>query len=239
MQAHLYIYIRIATSMCVYDGTYTGIPPYRVLPCAQRETLGCALTLLTFFPHHHPPSLIAEQLACLAEGDGYLQEAAGLLPTLPSRPSSLTQELWAHLHTLPLSAPYFSQVIASTHTHTNFWAGITQEREKSPIKFPWQQDDGRSPCLDDLVLLSCVCQPAVLEVVGREVSTLNSAARPPLVSELLTTPEGAKRKPLLLLHDENQLVSEVNLSQLQEELQHTVGVSTFTQSVCTYVHTCT
>lgn len=208
----------------------------RVMPYAQRQTLGCALTLLTSFPHHHPPSLITEQLTCLAEGDSYLQEAAGLLPTLPSRPLSLTQELWAHLHALPLSAPYFSQVISSTHTHTDFWAGLKQEREWNPIKFPWQQDDGRSFCLDDLVLLSCVHHPAVLGVVGREVSTLNGATRPPLVSELLTIPEGAKRKPLLLLHNENQLVSEVNLSQLQEELRSTVGVSNSTQSICTYVH---
>ena len=64
----------------------------------------------------------------------------------------------------------------------------------------------------------------MLQVVGGETARLASTVRRLSLSELLVTSEGEKRKPLLLLFDENQLACELNLFHLHKELQKVVGV---------------
>ena len=191
----------------------------------QCQVLACALSLLTI-SHRHPSSLLTEQLVYLVQGQGYLQEAAPL-PSLPSPPSSVSQDMWARLHCIPLSTAYFSRVINSIHTSTDteFWAGLEQGRGRSIEEFPWKQGREESPSLDDLVLLNLIHESAAMEVISRDTSSLTNSVKPLSMPELLATRDGEKRKPLLLLHDENQLACEVNLSQLQEELQSAIGVS--------------
>ena len=180
------------------------------------------------------------------------EEGATLLRIPHPHPPAVTQELWTRLHALPLSTIYLSRVSESISTNTDFWEQFKQgggggggggagkegeggggvgagggagggggKEQKRVPKFPWQRDEG-CVSLDDLVLLSCIDKPTALKVIGEEVARLTLDITPPLISELL---DEAKGKPLLLVHDENRLVSEVNLSRLQEELQNATGVS--------------
>ena len=200
-----------------------------MLTSSQRQTLACALSLLTSIPHHHPPSLLIEQLTYLVQGQSYLhgEEATSPLPSLPSRPTFITKDLWTHLHSIPLSTAYFSRVIASTRndSDTKFWAGLEEGKGRGIEEFPWKQGRQEPHVLDDLLLLNLIHEPALLQVISRDTARLTSSVQPLSLSELLITPNGEKRKPLLILHDENQLVCELNFSCLQEELQKIIGVS--------------
>ena len=189
--------------------------------------LACALSLIISIPPHHPPSILLEQLTYLAQGQSYLLSEEPPSP-LPSCPSYIPQDLWTHLHGVPLSTVYFNRVITSAHCDkdSDFWAGIEQGKGRSIAEFPWKQGRQEPHSLDDLLLLNLFHEPSVLQVVGRDTANLTSTVRRLSLSELLVTSEGEKRKPLLLLFDENQLACELNLSHLQKELQKVIGVST-------------
>lgn len=197
-----------------------------VLTSSQCQTVACALSLLPSIPLHHSPSLLIEQLTHLIRGHSYLCETISSLPSLPSCPSCVPQELWTHLHTIPLSTPYFRRVVASAHDDrdTGFWEGIKQGKQPTVEDFPWKVDRKEPHNLDDLLLLNLIHEPAVLQTVNMRLS---SSVKALSLSELLTTSEREKRKPLLLLHDENLLVCEYNLFCLQGELQNIIGVSIY------------
>lgn len=200
-----------------------------VLTSSQCQTVACALSLLYSISLHHSSSLLIEQLTYLVQGQGYLCEAASSLPSIPSCPSCVPQELWTHLHTIPLSTAYFRRVIASAYSDRDaeFWAELKQGKRQTIEDFPWKVGRKEPHNLDDLILLNLIHEPAVLQTVGLNTAMLASSVRPLSLSELLATVDGEKRKPLLLLHDEDQLVCEYNLSCLREELQNVIGVSAF------------
>ena len=194
-----------------------------VLTSSQQQMLACALSLLTSITPHHPPSLLLEQLTYLAQGQSYLDSDERPSP-LPPCPAYIPQDLWTHLHSVPLSTAYFNRVITSAHCDkdSKFWAEIEQGKGRSIAEFPWKQGRQEPHSLDDLLLLNLFHEPSVLQVVGRDTATLTSAVRRLSLTELL---EGEKRKPLLLLFDESQLACELNLPHLLKELQNVVGVS--------------
>ena len=193
-----------------------------VLTSSQCQTVACALSLLPSIPLHHSPSLLIEQLIYLVQGHSYLCEATPSLPCLPSCPSCVPQELWTHLHTIPLSTVYFPCVVSSAHNDrdTEFWEGLKQGKGQIIEDFPWKVDR------KELLLLNLIHEPSVLPTVSRNTARLASSVKALSLSELLTTSDREKRNPLLLLHNENQIVCEYNLFCLQKELQNIIGVST-------------
>ena len=198
-----------------------------VLSSSQCEVLACALAILATIPPHSPPSLLLEQLCFLAEGrEGYL--CADDTPPLPSRPASISHDLWTTLHLVPFSQSYFSHHVApSGHSDSDreFWTGIERGKGRSVSEFPWRRDWRGPECLDDLLMLALVHQPTAVELVGRATARLTGSVRPRPLSELVLTPEGDKRKPLLLVDDPDQLLCELNMLFLEEELKRISEVS--------------
>ena len=200
-----------------------------MLTYAECQILACALSILASIPSHHSAPLLIEQLTFLAHGRSYLQVEEEEPTPLPERPSAISRDLWAHLHCMPLSTLYFSRVTSSAHSHSDmeFWAGIKHEKGRSIAEFPWKQGRNEPDSLDDILMLNLIHEPTALQAINRDTAKLLGCMRPFPLSELLVTPEGEKRKPLLLLYDENQLACEVNLLFLQDELQNISGVSPY------------
>ena len=75
-------------------------------------------------------------------------------------------------------------------------------------------------------MLTLLHRPAALEVIGEATARLTDSMRPRPLSELISAPEGGDRgKPLVLVNDEDELESELNMLLLQDELQRISGVS--------------
>ena len=199
-----------------------------MLTFSERQTLACALFILITITPHHPPSLLIEQLTYLVQGGTYLHsEDAPTLPYLPACPTAIPHDFWVDLHSIPLSTSYFSHcVTASAHSEsdTDFWTGIEQGKEQNIAEFPWKKDKNEPDTLDDILFLNLIHEASTLNVISRGIARVTDSI--PL-SELLTTQDSDKkrRKPLLLLHDENQLASELNMLHLPEELQKLNQVS--------------
>ena len=75
-------------------------------------------------------------------------------------------------------------------------------------------------------MLTLLHRSAALEVIGEATARLTDSVRSRPLTQLVSAPEGGDRgKPLLLVNDEDELESELNMLLLQDELQRISGVS--------------
>lgn len=92
-------------------------------------------------------------------------------------------------------------------------------------EFPWRKDWTGSVTLDDILMLLMIHMPSVLEVIGSATCRLTGSVRPRPLSELVSSEEGDRRKPLLLLDNSDELLCELNSLLLEEEFRKISGVS--------------
>ena len=120
------------------------------------------------------------------------------------------------------------QVVASTHTAPQFWAGLEPGTEEEAKKvdgtaLPWRQD-GNPVTLEDLVLLSSLHGEAALRALQEEARGLVRGTSLPLLAD---TVQGCKGKPLLILYDERDVASSVKLWHLEAEIRRALQVQSF------------
>ena len=209
----------------------------RYLNHQQWNGLAVSLSLLSL--SHPTPSnvlLLMDQLEYLAHSQSYLEEAE-LSVDLPPNPTCITVELWQTLHKLPLPVEYFRALVNSTHTHSEFWEGLSTEPHKhlQVTDFPWHSDEVNSSVtgqgeanlpltgLEDQVVLRCISEGSSMRALSELVTSLVDCVGVVELREVCESGLRSKR-PLLFYHDQQSQVSQINRSSLEITLKAALKV---------------
>lgn len=208
----------------------------RYLDHQQWSGLAVSLSLLSL--SHPAPSnvlLLMDQLEYLSQSQSYLEEAE-LSVDLPPNPTCITVELWQTLHKLPLPIEYFRPLVNSTHTHPEFWEGLSTEHKHLQVTdFPWHSNEvnpsvagqeGVDPSLtglEDHVVLRCISEESSMRALSELVTSLVDCVG---VVELREACESGLRskRPLLFYYDQQSQVSQINHSNLETTLKAALKV---------------
>lgn len=113
-------------------------------------------------------------------------------------------------------------MVESIDTAPQFWAKFEpgSEGEVGMAALPWRED-GNPITLEDLVLVSSLRPEAALRALQEETQRLVEDTPRPLLAD---TVQGCKGKPLLILYDEGNVTSSVNLCHLEAEIRRALQV---------------
>lgn len=188
-----------------------------------------SLVLLAHCRPHCDTALLMDQLLYISQSQSYLQELEDS-NQLPLNPGCVPDELWHHLHKLPLDVEYFRKVIRSTQDSPKFWEELQHSREEVANfgAFPWRKGEAyNNPItLNDFVLLCCINQEAVVRMIQKEASTLVESVSIPTLASILSPAASQQRKePILFLNEGRNCIANTNLYHLEAELRNQLQVN--------------
>lgn len=167
---------------------------------------------------------------------------AALIANLPPKPSNISEELFRTLYSLPIDPVIMEAVRLSMFNKENEWEELLNpDLLAMPEMLPWKEgesNDSRADycSLNDLVVLRAV-SPALLKThVINSAIAYNETLLRPLLSDVLLVNRGC---PLLVLFDDEWILSQANILIFEDTLEKTKSVSLLYTSNCLQSHACT
>ena len=181
------------------------------------------------------PSLIYSQLLYLVSDHAHMTApvdnvVGGDTPT-HSRPKFVSEEMYQVLASVPAPGPSLENVWRS-FAHSDKWKRLLESPEALPLnELPWRQRDNADgeesaereadePTLTDLVLIKAVNKGSLTHYIGGAVPNNTTTA----LADVLGADGEA---PLLLLYDEEDIVSQANMMLLEESTIFKVAINNF------------
>ena len=216
---------------------------YRILPHYHLLNLTIALVLLSrlnitscIFPSNE-----IQQILYIAGGDSYLgtlnastdSETGRIEAQLPPRPDYVPHQLFTSLYSLPINSSILENLRTSMFGKQSEWEELLETSNVAlPISLPWKNDrvtpkeeisimihDGFT--LDDLVILKAISSTMVSNYFYRLSGDIIKSLPLPTLSNVLKREEA----PLLVMYDEQDIVSQANMIVFEDTLSHVLNVS--------------
>lgn len=234
----------------------------RYLNDTQLYSVAYCLHVFSFLDSHTDVGLaqIEYLLLCMTHNDYWTEFLRETPPVdLSPLPEGISETLMLQLYSLPLLPSLIESIHHSMIEQPETWQTLLQNDKglpSSPSSLPWLQaassssDQSTSFTLNDLVILSIIMPSGVSLHIEDSVNEIMDSLPLPLLSNVLMRSEGDY--PLVLLYDENNLVSQANMINFKSHFKkvrkclsivctipsYNLIIKMFIYITCVYVYMC-
>lgn len=206
--------------------------PLRYFDDTQLYPLAYCLYILSFLDSYTDVSVAQVEYILLSVGqENYWTDFLNESPPfqLSPVPEGISETIMLQLYSLPLFSSFMESVHQSMVEEPDEWKALINNSSVLPpissipvLKASSTEKESTSYTLNDLVLMSILTPDGVCSYIENEMSCLMDSLPVPLLSDVLKN-EDSTSTCMVLLYDENNLVSQANVILLNEHFRKVNG----------------